>query len=151
MFQSAHHIGIIDSVLTVEQNGLTGLQILHQRVSHGAAHDSVEHAPKCHPETRKTVVNDIMNWIEDPSRTSSILWFNGPAGAGKTAIAYTLSERCAAKQWLGGSFFFSRLAFARDDAARLFPTIAYQLAVALPDFGKIIDKVVASDLSIATK
>ena len=130
-----------------------GLQILHRWVSDGAAHDSAQHAPVCHPDTRKTIIGEIMSWIGDPSRTSSVLWFNGPAGAGKTAIAQSLCKLCEAAQWLAGSFFFSRYAPAsgRSNAEFLFPTIAFGLSVAIPEVGKIIDAVVASNPSIPTK
>ena len=128
-----------------------GLQILHSWVSDGAAHDSVQHAPVCHPDTRKTIIGDIMSWIGDPSRTSSVLWFNGPAGAGKTAIAQSLCKLCVTAQWLAGSFFFSRLAPGRSNAECLFPTISYGLCLAIPEVGKIIDEVVANDPSIPTK
>ena len=125
--------------------------MLHRWVSNGAAHDSSQHAPVCHPDTRKTIISDIMSWIEDPSRTSRILWFNGPAGAGKTAIAQSLCKRCAAAQWLAGSFFFSRHAPGRSNAEFLFPTIAFELSLVIPDVGKIINEVVANDPSIPTK
>ena len=94
-----------------------------------------------------------MSWIEDPSRKSSVLWFNGPAGTGKTAIAQSLCKLCAAAQWLAGSFFFSRHtpASARSNAEFLFPTISFALSYAIPDVGKIIDEVVANDPSIPTK
>ena len=126
---------------------------MHRCVSDGAAHDSAQHAPVCHPDTRKTIIGEIMSWIEDPSRTSSVLWFNGPAGAGKTAIAQSLCKLCEAAQWLAGSFFFSRYAPAsgRSNAEFLFPTIAFGLSLAIPEVGKIIDAVVASNPSIPTK
>ena len=128
-----------------------GLQILHRWVSDGAAHDSAQHAPVCHPDTRKTIIGEIMSWIGDPSRTSSFLWFNGPAGAGKTAIAQSLCKRCAAVHWLAGSFFFSRHAPGRSNPEFLFPTISFALSYAIPTVGKIIDAVVANDPSIPTK
>ena len=152
-----------------EQNGMTGasyksnrpilsyinlckgLQILHRWVSDGAAHDSVHHAPVCHPDTRKTIIGEIMSWIGDPFRTSSVLWFNGPAGSGKTAIAQSLCKLCVAAQWLAGSFFFSRHAPGRSNAEFLFPTISFGLSYAIPNVGKIIDAVVAHDPSIPTK
>ena len=90
-----------------------------------------------------------MSW--NPSRISSVLWFNGPAGSGKTAIAQSLCKRCAAVQWLAGSFFFSRLAPGRNNAECLFPTISYGLCLAIPEVGKIIDEVVTNDPSIPTK
>ena len=92
-----------------------------------------------------------MSWIEDLSRTSSVLWFNGPAGSGKTAIAQSLCKRCAAVQWLAGSFFFSRHAPGRSNAEFLFPAISFGLSLAIPDVGKIINEVVANDPSIPTK
>ena len=92
-----------------------------------------------------------MSWIGDLTRTSSVLWFNGPAGAGKTAIAQSLCKRCAAAQWLAGSFFFSRHTPRRSKAGFLFPTIAFGLSLAIPDVGKIIDAVVSNDPSIPTK
>ena len=124
---------------------------MHRWVSDGAAHDSAQHAPVCHPDTRKTIIGEIMSWIGDPSRTSSVLWFNGPAGSGKTAIAQSLCKRCAAVHWLAGSFFFSRHAPGRSNAEFLFPTISFGLSYAIPDVGKIINAVVAHDPSIATK
>ena len=124
---------------------------MHRWVSDGAAHDSSQHAPVCHPDTRKTIISDIMSWIGDPSRTSSVLWFNGPAGTGKTAIAQSLCKLCVAAQWLAGSFFFSRLAPGRSNAEFLFPTISYGLCLAIPEVGKIIDEVIANDPSIPTK
>ena len=126
---------------------------MHRWVSDGAAHDSVQHAPVCHPDTRKTIIGEIMSWIGDPSRKSSVLWFNGPAGSGKTAIAQSLCKLCEAAQWLAGSFFFSRYASAsgRSKAEFLFPTIAFGLSLAIPEVGKIIDAVVANNPSIPTK
>ena len=124
---------------------------MHRWVSDGAAHDSVHHAPVCHPDTRKTIIGEIMSWIGDPSRTSSVLWFNGPAGAGKTAIAQSLCKLCVAAQWLAGSFFFSRHAPRRSNAEFLFPTISFALSYAIPNVGKIINEVVAHDPSIPTK
>ena len=92
-----------------------------------------------------------MSWIGDPSRTSSVLWFNGPAGAGKTAIAQSLCKLCVAAQWLAGRFFFLRHAAGRSNAEFLFPTISLALSYAIPNVGKIIDAIVAYDPSIPTK
>ena len=92
-----------------------------------------------------------MSWIGDLSRTSRFLWFNGPAGAGKTAIAQSLCKLCVAARWLAGSFFFSRHAPGRSNTEFLIPTISYGLTLAFPDVGKIIDAVVANDPSIPTK
>ncbi|KAF8981171.1 hypothetical protein BDQ17DRAFT_1242530 [Cyathus striatus] len=54
----------------------------------GAGHCSAEcsNTPKCHPETRKAVINDIMSW-------EHILWLTRLAGAGKSSIIQTIAER----------------------------------------------------------
>ncbi|KAF8990370.1 hypothetical protein BDQ17DRAFT_1433820 [Cyathus striatus] len=57
----------------------------------GASHDSAECAdlPKCHPDTRKIVIKEIMKWVNTPDPENQIMWLNGAAGIGKSAIAQT--------------------------------------------------------------
>lgn len=46
-----------------------------------AFHDSDERheAPKCHPGTRKAILNRIVSWIEDlGARTLFVMWMYGP-------------------------------------------------------------------------
>ncbi|KAK7471191.1 hypothetical protein VKT23_002601 [Stygiomarasmius scandens] len=149
----------------------------------GAFHDSEARfpPPKCHPETRKAVLKDLSAWIRqempvpdinqrfispaplDPpfsrfSRTAAELqtpihWLYGPAGAGKSAIAQTLSERfdiSSGGQRLAASFFFSRLSPTRNNPRFLFTTIAYCLAVwgGDPDLRNAIDKAVQMPHSV---
>ncbi len=50
-----------------------------------SAYDSQDHvdAPKCHPNTRKAVLDKIFDWIVlTVTRVQWILWLNGAAGAG---------------------------------------------------------------------
>ncbi|KAJ6458347.1 hypothetical protein C8R47DRAFT_150814 [Mycena vitilis] len=61
-----------------------------------------------------------------------VLWLHGPAGAGKSAIMRTLSERLDAEGRLGGTFFFKRGHATRGNPKVLFSTIALQLAVNCP-------------------
>jgi len=126
---------------------------LHQRSTHGAAHDSAERfpPPRCHPNTRRAVVSSMFEWVTNLLRTSGVLWLRGPAGAGKTAIAQTFCEMVEKEGYLAGSFFFSRTVHGRNTAQYLFATIAYQLAIARPEIGERIEKAVASDPSITTK
>ncbi|TEB27828.1 hypothetical protein FA13DRAFT_1599064, partial [Coprinellus micaceus] len=71
---------------------------LLKHVARGTVHDSAERgpdAPKCHPETRVAVQNDIMSWIEHGERENTpkrVLWLSGPTGSGKTAIAGTIAD-----------------------------------------------------------
>lgn len=68
----------------------------------GARHDP---GKTCLPQTRVTVVDQIITWInsDDPRR---ILWLNGVAGSGKSSIANTVGEICHRQNRLGSSFVF---------------------------------------------
>ena len=131
----------------------SGLQILDRVVAAGAMYDSAERfpPPKCHPRTRLAIVNDILGWIKDPNHRSKILWLNGPAGAGKSAIAQTISELCAEDNVLAASFFFSRRAHGRNHAKQFFTTIAYQLAINIPSLKPIIEEAVDVNPLLPTK
>ena len=94
-------------------------------------------------------MNTILRWVRDNDQSSSILWLYGPAGAGKSAIAQTVAEHCAKDRRLASSFFFSRN--GRTDGKKLFLTIAYQLAISVPQTRKPIGDLVKKDLSILAK
>ncbi|TFK35369.1 hypothetical protein BDQ12DRAFT_700051 [Crucibulum laeve] len=118
-----------------------------------AFHNSNERfdPPKCHPQTRKVVLESIMAWINDRTRVASIMWLCGPAGAGKSAIAQTLSERCEANYNLGASFFFSRTDPKRNCTKNLIPTIAYQLMLAIPPLKPLVTGAAENDRTIFSR
>ena len=97
-------------------------------------HDSLARYPPplCHPKTRKKVLKIITNWIDDSYPRQRIMWLNGPAGAGKSAIAQTIAERYKDSR-LAASFFFLRNSTDRGVADRLFVTLAWQLARSIPE------------------
>ncbi|TEB40218.1 hypothetical protein FA13DRAFT_1808459 [Coprinellus micaceus] len=103
---------------------------LEEYVSKGAAHDSAERgtdAPKCFPETRKAVQDEMLSHVEHGE--AKVVWLTGPAGAGKTAIMGSIADECHAKGWLAGSFFISASAMKVDRCSKqyLIPTLAYHL------------------------
>jgi hypothetical protein len=79
------------------------------------------------------------------------MWLHGPAGAGKSAIAQTMAEVWQGEQKLGGSFFFAKWRAGGGSAARLFPTIAYQLALSVPELWVHLGLAVESDPAIAER
>jgi hypothetical protein len=82
------------------------------------------------------VIKKIMDWIAglwEADREAVILWFYGPAGAGKSAIARKIAELCNLEKLLLASFFFSRSDPARSNATPLIATIAYQIAINFPE------------------
>ncbi|KAG8983921.1 hypothetical protein FRB94_007666 [Tulasnella sp. JGI-2019a] len=89
----------------------------------------------CLEGTRVAILQNLRDWILSPDqRQFQIVWLKGQAGTGKSTIAHTISEDCAAIGNLGASFFFSRDQADRADGLRVFTTIAYQLACSIPGF-----------------
>ncbi|KAJ6465422.1 hypothetical protein C8R45DRAFT_910793 [Mycena sanguinolenta] len=116
-------------------------------------HDSAESfpQPRCHPETRTNMLEDLRDWALDPNPQNTILWLYGPAGAGKSAIMQTLAEQLRDMGRLGGCFFFKRNHATRGNAKTLFATIAYQLILGVPWLRTPISQVVENDPSIVIR
>ena len=104
----------------------------------------------CHPATRKRVLKWITDWINNPQPPLRILWLNGPAGAGKSAIAQTIAEHCSDEQ-LAASFFFLRASSDRSTATRLFTTLAWQLARNIPEIRPYIESAIEAEPLLPTK
>ncbi|KAM6503620.1 hypothetical protein JOM56_000563 [Amanita muscaria] len=141
-FQDAHHFSIsgnarfvtIGQQVNSNRGGTYGLDTLEKFVSFSALHDSSAQDPKrcCHLDTRKSVIRQICNWADDPTRPERILWLHGPAGVGKSAIAQTISYLYGRDKVVGATFFFFRSDPIRNDGNRLSPTLAWQLASSVP-------------------
>ncbi|CAE6351358.1 unnamed protein product [Rhizoctonia solani] len=81
----------------------------------------------CTEGTRTGVLTSLEGWLHDTT-SWSIYWMNGMAGTGKTTVASTFCERLEKRKLLAGSFFCTRSSADCRKAARIVPTIAYQLA-----------------------
>ncbi|KAJ6471491.1 hypothetical protein C8R45DRAFT_908368 [Mycena sanguinolenta] len=132
------------------QQGERGIDILHRAEALEAIHDSAESfpQPKCHPETRTGMLQDLREWALDSNSQPTILWLYGPAGAGKSAIMQTLAGQLQDAGRLGGCFFFKRGHATRGNAKILFATIAYQLALSVSWLRAPISEIVEDDPSI---
>ncbi|KJA17015.1 hypothetical protein HYPSUDRAFT_93787, partial [Hypholoma sublateritium FD-334 SS-4] len=116
--------------------------------------DSQEHvdAPKCHPNTRKAVLEQIMNWIIlTITRVQWVLWLNGAAGAGKSAIGRSIVELCIERNIPIARFFFFRTDSTRNNIKPLVATLVHQLLQSIPDLKPIIIPRIESDSLIFTK
>ncbi|KAF8150923.1 hypothetical protein B0H34DRAFT_801828 [Crassisporium funariophilum] len=151
MLSNNANLMITGGTYTVITSGPRGLDLLQHHITLGAVHDSGErfNPPRCHAETRVALLAEIMEWVlEHQHRTSSsILWVHGPAGFGKSAIAQSIAEQCQALGLLAASFFFSREAAGRSHGKHLIATIAYQLALALPEVRPLIEQAIERDPS----
>ncbi|KAJ7839877.1 hypothetical protein B0H13DRAFT_1649978 [Mycena leptocephala] len=130
-----------------------GLHILRSAAASDAFHDSAERypQPKCHPETRTEMLEQLREWSYQTDPSSGVLWLHGPAGAGKSAIAQSFCQTLETEGRLGASFFFKRGHRTRGTANQLFSTIAYQLAICLPELNQAISQTVESNPSILNR
>ncbi|KAJ2927462.1 hypothetical protein H1R20_g9632, partial [Candolleomyces eurysporus] len=111
----------------------SSIEKLRKHIAAGALHNSAERcdAPKCHPETRVAVQDEVVSWVRDGDSDDvpkEIMWVTGPAGSGKTAIMGSVADTCQGKGILGATFFFSSFSSSvRRRSKRYFvPTLAYQ-------------------------
>jgi len=125
-----------------------GIQLLSQAISHGAMHDSAERdpPPRCHPGTREKATEDIVRWIEEPNPSSTVLWVNGRAGVGKTALMQRIAELDGI--YFGGCFFFKRGTSGCNVKNHLFSTLAYQLAMNVHGMLEHVDRAMVQDFSL---
>ncbi|KIM36450.1 hypothetical protein M413DRAFT_78184 [Hebeloma cylindrosporum] len=132
---------------------MTGFEVLQCHVAQAAFHDSLERSdpPRCHPQTRRAILQKIMDWISDPDNVELFIWIFGPAGGGKTAIAQTIAELCAATGHLAASFFFSRTVAGMKDFNQFIPTLAYQLALHIPEIREDISLAIENDPAVFSR
>ncbi|KAF5602237.1 hypothetical protein FPCIR_2022 [Fusarium pseudocircinatum] len=118
----------------------------------GARFDSYaeEHNSTCLANTRVDLLEELSDWIED-SASKPILWLNGMAGTGKSTIARTIAKSRAETGDLGASFFFKRGEADRESLAKFVPSLARQLAKAVPRYAKIVKETLDSDPDIVSK
>ncbi|KDR69766.1 hypothetical protein GALMADRAFT_255549 [Galerina marginata CBS 339.88] len=138
---------------------MKGFDRLVEASAPAAFHNSKQRfdPPKCHPNTRVAVLRRITEWVQGTNtdaedRQASMLWLYGAAGSGKTAIAQSLAEQFDDDDGsLFASFFFSRTDPTRNHAGHLVATIAYQIALKLPQVKDLIVAVVEDDPLIFSK
>ncbi len=83
---------------------------------------------------REAVQKDIMDWILQTvtTRIQWMLWLNGAAGAGKSAIARSIVALCLARNIPIARFFFFRTDPTRNTLRPVVATLVYQLIQQLP-------------------
>jgi len=120
--------------------------------AYGAAFNSRlwDHEDQCLPETRVELLQQIIQWSNNPS-TASIFWLNGIAGTGKSTIARTVARIWSDQKRLGASFFFSKGGGDLGRASKLFTTLAAQLANQLPDVKPYICQAIDQDRTLFEK
>ena len=104
----------------------------------------------CLENTRRNIVNDVMQWIADDSNEAKkVLWVYGLAGTGKSTLSTTIAQIALGLHRLGAFFFFNR-DIPQRDSGTLIRTLAYQLAMFDACFGAAISRLVADNGHITT-
>ncbi|KAJ7478153.1 hypothetical protein FB451DRAFT_1032598 [Mycena latifolia] len=137
-------------MLSTDSN-IKGIDILRPSVVTEALHNSGERFPEpaCHPGTRTAILEELKSWSLNTSLDSTILWLHGCAGMGKSAIAQMFASDCQAGGCLGASFFFKRGHPRRGTWHGLFTTLAYQLAMSVPELLLPVQQAVEADKLMA--
>ncbi|KIK26417.1 hypothetical protein PISMIDRAFT_95013 [Pisolithus microcarpus 441] len=106
---------------------------------------------KCLEGTRKEIIQEIINWINDPDvHASRMLWLHGQAGRGKSAIAHTIALWIKDVGGLGSCFCFARDRQAERREEKILTTIARDLADRDPTFRRALANAVSKDHSLKT-
>lgn len=79
----------------------------------------------CQKGTRLKLLEEIVNWAVKGN--SKVLWLQGMAGTGKSAVACSVCQRLAELGLLGAGFFFKRGGGDQATPDKFFATIAHQL------------------------
>jgi len=96
----------------------------------------------CHPGTLNAVVLRLLDWTTtDP--TPFVCWLTGLPGTGKSAVAHSLIAHLKSEDRLPVCFFFNKLNRNRNSIKSLVPTLARQIAQAIPNFQPDLPKAVA--------
>ncbi|KAJ2919435.1 hypothetical protein MD484_g1002, partial [Candolleomyces efflorescens] len=125
----------------------TGWKMLLENIAPNAFYNSEARfdPPKCDEDTRVEVIGEIMDWMNDRKGPQRLLCMTGAAGAGKSALQQTISERCANSGSLAVAFFFSSQDPTRNNLSHLIPTIAFQLGQKNTTLRRYISQAVEDD------
>ncbi|KAF9554830.1 hypothetical protein CPC08DRAFT_712585 [Agrocybe pediades] len=141
-----------NQILNVRNGERAGYARLAENVAPAALHDSghIVDPPKCHRNTRVAIIKTVIDWgsgttADARMNEKPILWVKGAAGAGKSAIARSVAERCSEEGLLLGTFFFGATDATRNHVGRVVATIAYQICRILPELRELVTTVVEND------
>ncbi|KAG1902624.1 uncharacterized protein F5891DRAFT_1215023 [Suillus fuscotomentosus] len=104
---------------------------------------------QCLPGTRKEILSQITDWINDSGDAAKhVMWLSGPAGKGKSAIVHTIANWFEETGGLGSCYCFycHREADCRHE--KIFSTIARDLADHDPGMKRVLANAVKNMTSL---
>ncbi|KIK56963.1 hypothetical protein GYMLUDRAFT_110183, partial [Collybiopsis luxurians FD-317 M1] len=78
-----------------------------------------------------------------------IFFLHGPAGTGKSAIAHTIGKQCEDQGFLGAFFCFDRTFFTEQTPSKALKSMAYSMAMNLPEFRNCLSELLNKDPFVA--
>ncbi|KAA1477636.1 WD40 repeat-like protein [Dentipellis sp. KUC8613] len=124
--------------------GIAGEETYLDKTLQPALGDAVAEELRCLPETRKSVLAAIYDWLDDDSEPNIFL-LTGCPGTGKTAIASTLLTVVEHQQRMAACFLFKRYDY---DPVQFWRTIAFNMASFHPVLSAAISDAVRKEPSI---
>ncbi|KIN97417.1 hypothetical protein M404DRAFT_1006058 [Pisolithus tinctorius Marx 270] len=103
----------------------------------------------CLDGTRTEILREIISWIADPRIDAPrIMWLQGQAGRGKSAVAHTIAAWIKDAGGLGSCFCFAHDRLADHREEKILTTIARDLADRDSAFRRALADVVSKDHSL---
>ena len=128
---------------------LAGFKILTKAAVPSAFYDYHDHefdVPWCHENTQVSVLEKVGDWVNLViDITAFIMWLYGAAGAGKSAITRTMAEILHSRQQLLATFFFSCQDSSRNHIKSFIATLAYNIALSVPESRPLIVATIEND------
>ncbi|KAF4612162.1 hypothetical protein D9613_004613 [Agrocybe pediades] len=140
----------VDQRQYIHSGERSGYKRLLEHVASAALHNSghVVDPPKCHPNTRVAILESIIGWkqgLNEEMNDKPMIWLKGGAGAGKSAIARSVAERCSEEGLLLGTFFFGAADSTRNHVGKLVATLSYQISIIFPAFRDAVSTSIEED------
>src|SRR5258706_5279528 len=105
---------------------------------------------RCMDGTRRSLLNQIMDWVANKSGQENVLqrnayWFYGSPGIGKTSLAHSICASLHERNQLAGAFFCRRDDPNLSEPINILPTFIHNLAILFPPFRTIVAKYLRDD------
>lgn len=109
----------------------------------------------CAPGTREGIIAGISKWIETGGQsgipeTETIFWLTGPAGTGKTTIAYSICQNLVQNSQSPLVTYFCSRQQDSGQGRHLIPTLCRELATRRPSFRQHLADAIKNDLTCLT-
>ena len=111
---------------------------------------------RCMDGTRRSLLNQIIEWVSDKSGQENALqrnayWIYGSPGIGKTSIAHSICASLHERSHLAGAFFCRRDDPNLSKPINILPTFIHKLAILFPPFRTIVAKHLHDDPNLTSE